>query len=61
MKNLVTTCLLVCMLGQNYGSPMPPRPQQVQEELLPIEMDDMIKGRFSPKGFNGSWVSGKIQ
>lgn len=57
MSALVIICLYACLFLTSHGFPMPPRPQ-TQEKLLAIELDDMIKGRFSPKGFNGSWVSG---
>jgi hypothetical protein len=38
----------IMSMGPLYGEPS-------------ISLDDVIKGKFSPKGFNGTWISGETK
>jgi hypothetical protein len=35
-----------------------PRTQHLRSS---ITLDDVVEGRFSPRGFNGTWISGESQ
>ena len=34
---------------------------RIQHIKSSIKLDDVVEGKFSPKGFNGTWISGESE